>query len=158
MLCADSERGHRMAHANQVVVHNEAHLSSVIDGYVMQGFAVASRDAASVTMVKRKTFNVVWAVIGFFLCLLPLLIYLIVYSLEQDQVVFIRLAAPPALTGGPPPLSPDRRYWWDGSAWQDASATPPPGAQRSPDGTMWWDGVEWRRPSPPASDAGAASP
>ena len=109
-----------MAHSREVWVHDPAHLTSVIDGYVMQGFAVATRDPASVTMVKRKQFNVVWAVIGFFLCLLPLLIYLIVYASEQDQVVFIRVAAAPALpaSGTSPPLSPDGNYWWDGAAWR----------------------------------------
>jgi hypothetical protein len=112
------ERGHGVAHAREVWVHDPAHLPSIIDGYVMQGFAIAAREPTSVTMVKRKEFNVVWAVIGFFLCLLPLLIYLIVYACEQDQVVFVRIASAPAITGGSPPLSPDGNYWWDGAAWR----------------------------------------
>lgn len=41
-------------------------------------------------------------------------------------------------------MSPDRSYWWDGQAWQDASRRMPTGAQLSPDGTHWWDGVSWR--------------
>ena len=134
-----------MASARTIMVNDAAHLPSVIDGLVVQGYSVASRDAFSVTMVKRKQFNVIWAVIGFFFCLLPLLIYLIVYATQQDEVVFIRVAAPaPALDGSASPLSPDRKFWWDGAAWHDADVEAPPGARRSDDGAYWWDGVEWR--------------
>ncbi len=51
--------------------------------------------------------------------------------------------APPVLAAGT--LSPDRSQWFDGSAWQDASLSAPPGALRSPDGTHWWDGTTWRQ-------------
>ena len=125
-------------------MQDPAHVTSVIDGLVVQGFSVASREPSSVTMVKRKQFSALWAVIGFVLCVLPLLIYLIVYACEQDQIVFIRVAHAPPLTAAVPPLTPDRKFWWDGSAWQDAAALAPPGAPRTPDGAMWWDGVEWR--------------
>ena len=135
-----------MTHAREVWAHDEIQLTRTIDSLVMQGFAVASREAASVTMVKRKTFSMVWAVVGFFLCVLPLFIYLIVYAFEQDQVVFIRIANPAPLGGGGglPQLSADRRFWWDGVVWRDANALPPPGAQWTPDHTMWWDGTAWR--------------
>jgi hypothetical protein len=131
-----------MAQGRELVVYDDTQLTQTINMYVMQGFNVASREPTSVTLVKRKEFNVLWAVIGFVLCLLPLLIYLIVYAMEQDQVVFVRLSSSPQ--GGAPKMSPDRRYWWDGVAWQDATVLPPPAAPRSPDGTLWWDGVEWR--------------
>ena len=52
----------------------------------------------------------------------------------------------PALA--PVSLSPDKRYWWDGTSWQDTSARMPPGVPLSPDGAQWWDGVSWR-PRPP---------
>jgi hypothetical protein len=52
--------------------------------------------------------------------------------------------APAGLT-----FSPDRRYWWDGLAWQDAGMRMPPGAPLSPDASHWWDGTAWR-PRPPS--------
>jgi hypothetical protein len=51
-------------------------------------------------------------------------------------------AAPPVLAVGT--LSADRSEWFDGSSWQDASMSAPPGALRSPDGNHWWDGITWR--------------
>jgi hypothetical protein len=141
-----------MTNAVQVVAYDQNDLTNRINMYVMGGFAVASREPDCVTLVKRKEFKIVWAVVGFFLCLLPLLIYLVVYALESDQVVMIRVANPgsmPAVPAAPAlRLSPDRRYWWDGTTWRDATLAIPPGAQRSPDGTMWWDGVEWRGARP----------
>ncbi len=41
-------------------------------------------------------------------------------------------------------MSPDRRFWWDGTSWQDAGASAPAHAQRSSDGAFWWDGAAWR--------------
>jgi hypothetical protein len=41
-------------------------------------------------------------------------------------------------------LSPDGRYWWDGTAWRDADHVAPPLVTRSPDGLYWWDGAGWR--------------
>lgn len=41
-------------------------------------------------------------------------------------------------------LSPDGRYWWDGTAWHDGLQTPPPPSVRSADGAHWWDGASWR--------------
>jgi hypothetical protein len=133
-----------MAIARELIVHDESQMTQTINLHVVQGYVVASRDSNSVTLVKRKEFSIVWAVVGFFLCLLPLLIYLVVYATQQDQMVHVRMVAPQHVRGGLPMLSDDRRFWWNGVAWQDANALPPPTAQRSPDGTQWWDGVEWR--------------
>jgi hypothetical protein len=110
-------------------------------GYIAQGFSVANKTPNSVTLVKRKEFSILWAVIGFLVCLLPLLIYLIVYASESDQMVIISLAgtqpagaasgyltgAPSAYLGGAPsgaltpPRSPDGNYWWDGQQWRPIS-------------------------------------
>jgi hypothetical protein len=49
--------------------------------------------------------------------------------------------------GQPPPFSPDRKFWWDGTTWQDCSQVRPPGVAISPDGKAWWDGAAWR-PNP----------
>jgi hypothetical protein len=49
---------------------------------------------------------------------------------------------PPNLPVGT--LAADRSEWFDGTSWQDAYISAPPGALRSPDGNQWWDGVAWR--------------
>lgn len=117
-------------------------LETMTMSYIAQGFNVANKTPLQVTLVKRKSFSYFWAVIGFVFCLLPLVIYLIVYALESDQMVTITVvgAQPMANTGQlmPPqpmtasgalgmtqpanymtaPRSPDGLYWWDGQAWQ----------------------------------------
>jgi hypothetical protein len=132
---------------NQVNVFNDAQLESTVNSYIAQGYVVANRTTQSVTMIKRKEFNVVWAIVGFFLCLLPLLIYAIVYATQSDRMVEIRLVnALPQVADVQ--MSPDGRWWWDGSHWQDAETTVPAAAQRSPDGRYWWDGARWRAMAP----------
>src|SRR6266851_9765328 len=37
-------------------------------------------------------------------------------------------------------LSPDGRYWWDGTSWHDGVVETPPQLIRSADGAYLWDG------------------
>lgn len=129
------------ASVHHVQVPSPADLDGAAMSYIAQGYVISMRDAGSVTLFKRKEFNVLYAVIGFFLCLLPLLIYCIVYATQKDQMVVVHVAGGTALgasTGGAVgTLSPDGRYRWDGQAWQpvnqpglpapDDPNQPPPG-------------------------------
>ncbi len=75
-------------------------LDQSLTSYLAQGFIVANRSATSVTLQKKKEFKVVWAIIGFVLCLLPLLIYLIIYATQPDvEIVEITISGPV-----PPPV------------------------------------------------------
>lgn len=117
-------------------------LETMTMSYIAQGFSVANKTPMQVTLVKRKEFSILWAVVGFIVCVLPLLIYLLVYALESDQMVTITVAGAqqPAVAGqfpGTQPLSPSGTLY-----------TPQPAnymnAPRSPDGLYWWDGQSWR--------------
>lgn len=90
-----------------------------INRLIMMGYVVANQGPQSVTMIKRKEFSIPMLVIGLVLCLLPLLVYLIVYACQSDEVVEIRLVDPAQIqnTRGAQ-MSPDGQYWWDGQAWQ----------------------------------------
>jgi hypothetical protein len=141
-------------------VATQTDLQQAIMSYVAQGYVVSNQTEDATTLFKKKEFNVVWAVIGFFLCLLPLLIYCIVYASQSDEMMVIRVD-PAAAAANPTPMlatpavgavttvetltwSEDRKFWWDGSTWIRAEQTIPPGAQLSPDSTQWWDGHSWR--------------
>jgi hypothetical protein len=130
---------------------------------VSAGYVVANQNDRSVTLVKRKQFSIPMLIIGFFLCLLPLIIYLIVYAVQKDQIVEIRLIerakAEPyrasdhiALEGeatrvpADAPIiqvSPDGQQWWDGTDWRDTTSSYPQHAFHNPNGSEWWDGQSW---------------
>lgn len=67
-------------------------MEQAITSYITQGYSVVNKTATSATLVKKKQFSVLWAVIGFLVCLLPLLVYLIIYATQSDQVVEIVVA------------------------------------------------------------------
>ena len=126
-------------------------LRQAIDSYIAQGYAVGTQDTSSATMVKKKEFQVLWAVIGFFLCLLPLLIYCIVYATQSDEVVRV------VVGGGATQLqvSADGNWWWSATAqrWVGVLEQLPPQTPISDDRQWWWDGAPWRRlPSPSDHD------
>lgn len=74
-------------------------MEQVITTYVAQGFIVVNKTASSATLQKKKEFKIVWAVIGFLLCFLPLLVYLIIYLTQPDvEVVQINITGTEVLT------------------------------------------------------------
>ena len=78
---------------SKVYVSSPQELDSTITGYLAQGYTVANRSSDSATMQKKKEFSVLWAVVGFLVCVLPLLIYLIVYATQPDvSIVEITVA------------------------------------------------------------------
>ena len=76
----------------QISVFNANAMEQAITSYIAQGFIVVNKTATSATLQKKKEFKIVWAVIGFILCLLPLLVYLIVYATQPEvEVVQIQI-------------------------------------------------------------------
>jgi hypothetical protein len=151
------------SNVRQVTVTEPEQMQLEITRLVSQGFTVANQNDRSVTLVKRKQFSIPILIIGFFLCLLPLIIYLIMYSFQKDQIVEIRLIDRPesqpyrasdhiALDGEPARIpidapiiqvSPDGQQWWDGTQWQDTTSSYPQHAFHNPTGNEWWDGQSW---------------
>lgn len=126
----------------QIQVSSQQELESTITSYIAQGFVVSNRTPDSVALFKKKEFNVIWAVVGFFLCLLPLLVYCIVYATQNDEMVTVTVVD--ARDTGGLTWSKDRQWWWDGEQWRDAMIELPPGAVLSEAGDSWWDGEKWR--------------
>ncbi|HWF32134.1 MAG TPA: hypothetical protein VG188_06225 [Solirubrobacteraceae bacterium] len=148
------------ASVQQVDVASREELEGTIASYIAQGFVVRSRTASSVTLFKKKEFNVIWAVIGFFLCLLPLIVYCIVYATQSDEMVIVQLRASGGAAGSIADeliWSEDREWWWDGQQWRDALRELPPGAVLSEDRRTWWDGKAWRE-APVETSATEAPP
>jgi hypothetical protein len=133
-------------------------LETMTMSYIAQGFSVANKTPSQVTLIKRKEFSVLWAVIGFLVCVLPLLIYLIIYATESDQMVVITLAgAQPTgttvpLIGGPQAMS-GLQAMSGPIALTGQAATSPLTAPRSPDGLYWWDGQAWQPVPQPTAGA-----
>jgi hypothetical protein len=128
-----------------VAVGDPREFEMTVANYSAAGFLLVTKSDSSALLRKPKQFNVLLALLGALLCLVGLIVYVIVYAMQEDEVVEVRLVdRQAALEGAPFTLSPDGRWWWDGQQWQDTRRSLPPGIQRSPDGTQWWDGVAWR--------------
>jgi uncharacterized membrane protein SpoIIM required for sporulation len=82
-----------------VTVSSEAQLESTVNSYIAQGFTVQNRTTNTAVMYKAKVFSTLWAIVGLVLCVLPLLIYLIVYAVQTDQMIEITLVTPPSSVG-----------------------------------------------------------
>lgn len=115
-------------------------LDAAIQGYIAQGYVVSNRTETSVTLFKKKEFNVVWAIVGFFACLLPLLIYTIVYAAESDKMVIVSIEG----SASSVIWSDDKRLWWTGQTWRSVSDELPAGVPVSDDGRLFWDGGSWQ--------------
>jgi hypothetical protein len=151
------------SNTRHIEVNEPEQMQLEITRLVSDGFTVASQNDRSVTLVKRKQFSIPILIIGFFLCVIPLIIYLIMYAMQKDQIVEIRLIDRPeskpyrasdhiALEGEAArvpinapviQVSPDGQQWWDGSRWNDTVSNYPQHAFRNPDGSEWWDGQGW---------------
>ncbi len=81
-----------------VQVTNQGQMQSAITSYIAQGFVIENQTAVSTTMMKKKQFSALWAVVGLILCVIPLLVYLIIYAAESDQMVELRLVTPEAIS------------------------------------------------------------
>jgi hypothetical protein len=128
-----------------VIVSNSPELEMAVANYAGQGFLVAHKSERVATLRKPKEFNTpLGLVAGVLTCGVGLIVYLVIYALQDDQVVEIRVQEPGQ--GQLPPLSDDRRWWWDAPSqqWRDTEEAAPPAAPRSPDGAWWWDGAAWR--------------
>ena len=79
---------------SKVQVPTTEEMEAAILNYLAEGFVVANKTKTSATLQKKKQFSVLWAVIGFVLCMLPLIIYLIVYASKPDvEIVEISVVA-----------------------------------------------------------------
>jgi hypothetical protein len=66
-------------------------MQNTMTAYVAQGYTVMSHTETSIVMVKKKELNMVWMIVGFFICLIPMIIELVRYSKDEDKVIEIRL-------------------------------------------------------------------
>src|SRR6266704_87865 len=87
-----------MANVRYIDVTEPEQMQLEITRLVAAGFTVANQSDRSVTLVKRKQFSIPMLIIGLLLCVVPLLIYLIVYASQSDQIVEIRLIDKPKMT------------------------------------------------------------
>ena len=115
-----------------IQVSNQGQMENAVRSYIAQGFVIANQTTTSTTMMKKKEFSVLWAIVGLVLCILPLLAYLIIYSVQSDQMVEIRLVTPEA-TSQAQAVPPAPRV---GAFPASTESLPPPSAPSlaTPDG------------------------
>ncbi|MEV4422368.1 hypothetical protein AB0L40_20690 [Patulibacter sp. NPDC049589] len=82
-------------HHIDVAFHEDLELA--ITSYVLQGYVVQQRTEHGAVLHKPKGLNVPVVVASAVLCVIPLVVYLIVYALQSDAVVVISVGG----RGGP---------------------------------------------------------
>lgn len=103
-----------MSKVSTINVQSAQEMHSVIQSYVVCGYAMVSQQPGSVTLVKRKQLSVVMLLIGLLLFILPMFIYLIVYMLKKDDFVEVRMVDVSAtLPSMPVQASPPPQPWRD---------------------------------------------
>lgn len=141
-LHPDSEDGGLVRTAvKRFTVPDARGLDAAVAGHLARGFVVVGRTDRFAVLRKGKRFNPGYALLGSLFCGVGLLLYLLLYGVQSDEVVEVSMSEP---GHGVADLSDDRRWWWDGERWEDTEQAVPPGRRRSPDGAYWWDGVAWR--------------
>ncbi|SJZ91312.1 hypothetical protein SAMN02745119_01977 [Trichlorobacter thiogenes] len=81
-----------MAKNSLVHVSSVSEMESKTTQYISQGYIVANRNSDSVILTKKKQFSILMAIIGFFLAVFPLIIYIIIYMFQSDKMVEIRVS------------------------------------------------------------------
>ena len=99
--------------AEVITVAGTAELDALVAAHAARGYEVVARTPGSATLVKRKRFSLFWVVVGLLLCLVPLVLYLVVYAMESDRVVRVVVAGSPEAGE-----AAGSRWEWDGWAWR----------------------------------------
>jgi uncharacterized membrane protein YukC len=74
----------------QVTVNSVQSMESAITSYIAEGFSLVNKTDKTAIMQKKKQFSTLWAVLGLALCVIPLIIYILIYAVQTDvQVVEI---------------------------------------------------------------------
>jgi len=68
----------------KITVDSKESLAFTTTSYLAKGFVVANSTPEKVVMQKKKEFKALWAIVGLILCVVPLLIYIIVYVIQPD--------------------------------------------------------------------------
>ena len=74
-----------------VTVPNQNDLETAINSYVAQGYTVSNKTASTAVLIKKKHFSIGIGIVGFLLCVIGLIVYAVVYSMQKDKVVTIRV-------------------------------------------------------------------
>jgi hypothetical protein len=80
-----------------LTVHDRAELDSTVTGYISQGFVVAQQTEMSVTMFKKRSFDIGKYFRGLIMCIVPGVLYLLRYTGEKNEMVIINIEPTPAV-------------------------------------------------------------
>ena len=79
-----------------ITVDSTDDMETVIANYAMKGFSITSKTSKRAVLYKKKEFSMLMAVIGFVMCVIGLVIYAILFSLKDDEVIEVVVSAPVA--------------------------------------------------------------
>lgn len=84
-----------MAATNTVEVADRSQLESTVSSYLAQGFVVSREGDTSVSLFKKKAFDLGKFARGHLMCIVPGVLYILRYAREKDQMVVVTISAQP---------------------------------------------------------------
>ena len=77
--------------SDTIFVRDANALELTVSQYITEGYVVENKSGTGATLSKKKKFSWGWAILGFLFCIIGLAVYAIIYGVQKDKFVNVRV-------------------------------------------------------------------